>query len=153
MNDCIFNNKINEFDKKISDTSEKIKEISKTVIEESRFNQVKERIVKMIINTIDDINIFDISLFNRIVKFTLIGETRGVRTIRPHVINFYYDDSFDYFETKKKKDYLEYSKEFIPYLSFFYKKEVRSFEKRDGGKIYKKKKGIDVFFYIRKEEI
>ena len=92
INEYYFNKKINGLDIKIEQVNKQIERLESNKVGKKRFEQVKESIIKTILETVDDINEFSYDLFEKIVSFTLIGETRKVRTKDPYVIKFYYDD-------------------------------------------------------------
>lgn len=154
INEYYFNKKNEELDNQIKQVNQIINKIEFKKIGKKRFEQVRESIIKKIIETTYDINEFSYDLFEKIVSFTLIGEVSKVRTKDPYVIKFFYDDKQLFIEEEREKNYIDFSKNFILYSKLFYRKEIKSFkvntyENRD----YKIAKGLKVEFYVRKEEV
>ena len=153
INDYRYNLESKSLNENISKTEKELSFYESNKISEKRFEQIKNDIIQIIIDTVDDINDFNYELFNKIISFTIIGEVRKVRTKDPFVIRFYYDDRKLFIESETKKNYLEYAKEFIPYIKFYYKKDIRSFNTQsDGKRKYNKKNRIKVVFFVRKDE-
>ena len=153
INDYHYNIESKSLNENISKTEKELSFYESNKISEKRFEQIKNDIIQIIIDTVDDINDFSYELFNKIISFTIIGEVRKVRTKDPFVIRFYYDDRKLFIESETKKNYLEYAKEFVPYIKFYYKKDIRSFNTQSNGKRkYNKKNRIKVIFFVRKDE-
>ncbi len=148
INDFLYNKECKRLDQIIKDFEEKIKKQESLILSESRVNQIRNDITNMIIDTLDDINEFNIELFNKMITFTMIGEIQKVRTKNPNNIKFFYDDKSNFLSDQSKpKSYLEYSERFIPIIEF----KIRNLDKRI--KDIRRSKMIKVMFYVRKEEV